>query len=148
MPKQGPRKVSRIKSFALLCVILFAFLCHVGFGFLLGGQNQWPLVEIVIMSASLLVIFRWWLKSRVFFGWLGFVNFCGWVLMGLFLWWTQIYSSYSESHANLVKGDYLPHVINGFDDPSFQHLTRDRDREYPSISSNKATLFVFIRGWW
>lgn len=153
MKNQRYNKVSRIKSFIIFCAIPFAFIYHISIGFLLGSQNKWPLIEFVIITASLVLLFRLWLKSRYRIGWMFLMNISSWFLAAVFLWWTQIYSSFPQSKANLSIGDYLKIAPNVFDKKSFDldysPPSEKSEKSFPDIKSrNQATLFVFIRGWW
>ena len=142
-----------IKSMIIFCGIPFAFIAHIAIGFLLGTQNQWPLTEIVIMSASLVLLLRSWLKSSSRIGWIFFLNVCAWLLTAVFLWWTQIYSAFPNTKPNLAIGDYLKFEPNNFTNKSFDlDAALSSETNQNSLPDNecinKATLFVFVRGWW
>lgn len=153
MRNQHHNKVSTIKSMIIFSAIPFAFIAHIAIGFLLGSQNQWPLTEIVIISASLVLLFRSWLKSSSRIGWMFFLNVCAWLLAAVFLWWTQIYSAFPTTKSNLAIGDYLKFAPNNFDNKSFNlDSALSSEKNQKSLTDNeclnKATLFVFVRGWW
>jgi len=200
--KSSHKKIPIVRSLIIFCVIPFALVAHIVIGLLAGSQHKWPLIESFFILASLVVLLRMWINNRLLFGWLGFLNVSGWGLAAVFLWWTQIYSSYPEEHPNLRIGDYLTNVpidlakkeiypefplSAGNNEKSFpglsvipetrhkdlslgdhgnaQDLLNDndtsldledpirnslsfRERESTLPSSRKATLFVFLRGWW
>ena len=206
MSNKSYHKTSRLKSFVIFCVVPFALAAHIAIGYLAGTQYQWPLVECVFIAASLMVLLRMWARERFLTRWLGFLNVISWVLAGVFLWWTQIYSSYSGGNSTLQIGDYLTNVPNIFDSKEIEpqrYLQSEKNNvnllpglspfsdsepkgpllnaegnghrdivnddpvttssfknpltlkslsqsepESASISSHKATLFVFLRGWW
>jgi len=150
MHNQNQNKVPRVKSFVIFGVIPFAFIAHIAIGFLAGTQKQWPLIEIIAISAALFVLFRMWIRSRSILGWLGLMNFSAWFLTGVFLWWTQIYSSYPAANSNLRIGDFLSNGPNDFDQividqklaPSNGETEKPRSGFSRTLPSNEKDLTI------
>jgi hypothetical protein len=118
--KKGLSLSSENKSFThrrgraavMFAVIPLACITHIVRGLFFGGQEQWPVVEIVLISAAVIALLRMLVATRPLrFGLLA-LNIFGWLVVIGFLWWTQSYSSYPKMSVNISEGENVGGVFS------------------------------------
>ena len=104
MKQQGPHERHRSRSVMVFLLIPLSCIAHVAYGWMFGGQKQWPVIELIVICASLIVLMRIFRSAETSRAWLFSLNAAGWLIGAGFLWWTQIYSSYSQPTPKLSIG--------------------------------------------
>ncbi len=133
------------RALVAFSLILIAMLAHAGLAQYFGWGKQWPIPELVVMAAAVIVLMRQWMRSRPVKKGLIVLNVTAWALVGFFLWWTQVYSGYAKMEDPTTTGaDVMPRLsIEGLVDESNTPIDLDT-----VLAESDATLFVFYRGYW
>ena len=104
MKQQGPHERHRSRSVMVFLLIPLSCIAHVAHGWMFGSQQQWPVIELIVICASLIVLMRIFRSAEKPRPWLLSLNLAGWLIGVGFLWWTQIYSSYPQQTFKLSIG--------------------------------------------
>jgi len=131
------------RSIVACLLIPFCLLIH----FVLATQYEIyeirPIWAIIIISASIIVLFRLLLRTKVFKKSIFLINLISWVFVVGIVWWSQVLTSYETFN----KADLL---ISKSDLGKNKLLTDSgNDILVSTLIKNKPfTLFVFYRGHW
>ena len=137
--------MNTVRALVAFSLIPIALLAHMLVARYLGWYEKVPIVELVVMAASVIVLARMWIRSRPVKKGLVVLNVTAWILVGFFVWWTQIYSSYAKMDpAVAVGGDAKDRIaIEGLVDQDGSAVDVGA-----MLAESDATLFVFYRGHW
>ena len=130
MKQQGSHERYRSRSVMVFLLIPLSCIVHVAYGWMFGGQHQWPVIELIVICASLIVLMRMFRSAETSRAWLLFLNVAGWLIGMGFLWWTQIYSSYPQPTFKLSIGTQIVGLVApGNRDEPAQVADPDKVRE-------------------
>ncbi len=133
------------RALVAFALIPAAMLAHVLVAQHFGWFQRWPIPELVVMAAAVIVLLRQWIRIRPIKKWRIGLNIAAWILVGFFLWWIQVYSAYPEVDPSLAVGDDLTDrlsidgLVDSNDEPIDIRSVLDR---------SDVTLLVFYRGYW
>ncbi|MFP6872868.1 MAG: hypothetical protein VCA55_05095 [Verrucomicrobiales bacterium] len=99
----------------MFAAIPLACIAHIACAVFFGGQQQWPVVELVVIAAAVIALLRMLVAARPFRWRLLVLNICGWLLAAGFLWWTQVYSSYPKMSAKISVGENVAGLLTPVD---------------------------------
>lgn len=133
------------RALVAFSLIPIAMLAHAELGRRVGWYHKVPIVELVVMAASVIVLARMWMRTRPVKKGLIVLNVTAWILSGFFVWWTQIYSSFAKMDpAVAVGGDAKDRMaIAGLVDQDGSAVDVGA-----TLAVSDATLLVFYRGHW
>ncbi len=98
----------------MFAVIPLACIAHIIWGLFFGGRQQWPVVEMVLITAAVISLLRMLVVKPFRYGLLT-LNIFAWLLAGGFLWWTQVYSSYPKMNAKISVGENIAGRFSSFE---------------------------------
>ena len=110
-----------------------------------GYFEQWPMAPLLLITAAHGALLWMLLRSRPMRKSVLILNCAGLILTALFLWWTQVFSRYTELEpVHAIGADVTKELsVGGLVDAS------GRPFDLPAaVGSNRATLLVFFRGHW
>jgi hypothetical protein len=133
------------RALVAFSLIPIAMWVHAELATRFGWYQKWPVAELVVMAASVIVLLRMWLRIRPASIPLIALNVMAWLLVGFFLWWTQIYSSYAKMDTTVAIGGVAKEglSIDGLVDESGAAVDLEK-----LLQRSEATLLVFYRGHW
>lgn len=97
----------RTRSTVVFLLIPLSCIAHVVCGFFFGNHQQWPVAELVVISASLIALLRMFISARPLRCRLFILNSAGWLIAAGFVWWTQVYSSYPVMTVTVKPGERI-----------------------------------------
>lgn len=133
------------RALVAFSLIPLAMWAHAEMAMRLGWYQKWPFAELVVMAASVIVLLRMWLRIRPVKKRLIALNVMAWLLVGFFLWWTQIYSSYAKVERPVAIGAPAGELL------SIDSLVDESGAGVDLgtlLAGSEATLLVFYRGHW
>ena len=134
-----------MKAMLLFLLIPLAMMAHVMVSKRFGWHEQWPIGAMAVMAVALAALLWRFLRIRPLKKSMLLLNVAAWLLVGFFLWWTQIYSAYPKMEGGTAIGG---NVLSESSATGLVDSSGNPFRFPEAIKASSATLLVFYRGYW
>ena len=128
--------------FGGLALVLAGIISYMVLALQFGFYQQYPLIHFVLCFVGLFFMLRQTIRSYKI--WRLIVSLAGGFLTGAFLWWTLVFSAYSQEHQVNVGQN----VADRFAEKSFRNAGDEPVTLASLLDGQAATLLVFYRGFW
>lgn len=143
--KSKNKSMPLARGIVALSLIPLSAALHVLFSTRFERYEHRPLWAVILILASLIVLFRLLIKTKPTKTTLVILNLAGWAMAAGILWWAEIMSQYPAMETQYKIGDEL--VLS-----TPQEFLKDSSGNpfsfELSIKKKPFTLFIFYRGHW